>query len=258
MCLIALAYKAHPRYPLIVAANRDEFLDRPALSAHFWEGAPHVLAGRDLQAGGTWLGVSRRGRFAAITNHRDLRRAPVDGPSRGLLVRRALDVDPPEVGTYMGFNLIYGAFDALRYRNNVQPVDEPLPAGIHGLSNHLLNSPWPKVLRATSRLARLLEGPDGRLVAGLFDLLADRREAPDGSLPDTGLSLEQERRVSAIFIRSPRYGTRCSTVVLVDVDGRVFFEERAAHGGQRVRESFVIGPDEASGQRAIPQASGSI
>ncbi|NUQ14735.1 MAG: NRDE family protein [Flavobacteriales bacterium] len=238
MCLIALAYKVHPRYPLIVAANRDEFLDRPTRPAHFWEDDPHVLAGRDLQAGGTWLGVTRRGRFAAVTNHRDLRRTPVNGPSRGQLVRTALDDDPPGGGTYMGYNLLYGAYDTLRYRNNVQPVDEPLPAGIHGLSNHLLNSPWPKVLRATTGLAHLVEGPDDALVEGLFDLLADRTEAPDALLPDTGLSLEQERRVSAIFIRTPRYGTRCSTVVLVDAHGQVCFEERTADGGHRVREVF--------------------
>jgi uncharacterized protein with NRDE domain len=228
VCLVALAYKAHPRFPFIFAANRDEFLDRPAEPAHWWADAPHLLAGRDVRAGGTWMGITRTGRFAAVTNHRDLRAPRVQGPSRGLLVCAALDgvIDPATTGSYDGFNLLYGPLDALHYHNNVQPVDAPLPPGIHGLSNAFLDTPWPKVERATAELRRLVAGPDAQLVDGLFTMLSDGRTAPDDRLPDTGLPLDLERAVSAILITSPGYGTRCSSVVLVDHDGRVRFEER--------------------------------
>ncbi len=228
MCLIAIAYKAHPRFGLILAANRDEFMDRPARAAHFWNDAPHILAGRDLRAGGTWLGVTREGRFAAITNFRDLRRKSVRGPSRGQLVREALDgdIDPCSTGVYEGFNLLYGPMHALRYHNNIQPVDEELQPGVHALSNHFLNTPWPKVGRARAGMDRLLAGSDGRLVDGLFALLADDVVAPDDQLPDTGLPLHLERAASPIFIRSKGYGTRCSTVITVSDDGVVRSEER--------------------------------
>jgi len=240
--LIALAYQVHPRFPFILAANRDEFLDRPSEPARFWDDAPHILAGRDLRAGGTWLGLTRHGRFAAITNYRDLRRAPVAGPSRGQLVRGALEglMDPASTTAYEGFNLLYGPLHALRYHNNIQPVDEPLAPGIHGLSNHYLNTPWPKVQRATTALQALVAGSDDALVEGLFAVLADGTTAPDEQLPDTGLPFPAERAASAIFIHTPGYGTRCSTVVLVDTDGRVRFEERVyPEGTATVRELSV-------------------
>lgn len=242
MCLIALAYKVHPRFPLIVAANRDEFLDRPAEAARFWLDVPNILAGRDLLAGGTWLGITRQGRFAAITNHRDLHHPVLPGPSRGLLVRAALehDLDTSGTGVYAGFNLLYGPVDTLHYHNNVQPEGAALVPGIHGLSNAFLNTPWPKVEKAKQAMETLLplEGP--ALVEGLFRLLADERLAPDARLPATGLPLEQERAASAIFIRSPHYGTRCSTVVLVDGQGLVLFLERSREGAV-VKEGFRIG-----------------
>ncbi len=242
MCLIAFAYQVHPRFPFILAANRDEFLDRPAAPAHFWDDAPHILAGRDLRAGGTWLGITRSGRFAAITNYRDLRRAPVGGPSRGQLVRAALetDIDPEATRVFEGFNLLYGPLGALRYLNNIQPAEIALKPGIHGLSNHFLDTPWPKVEQAKTEMHRLVAGDDDVLVAGLFALLADETRAPDHGLPDTGLQLAQERAASSIFIRSPGYGTRCSTVVLVDAAGQVHFEERTASTGGHVREKFRI------------------
>ncbi|MCB0790829.1 MAG: NRDE family protein [Flavobacteriales bacterium] len=243
MCLIALAYKAHPRYPFIFAANRDEFLDRPAAPAHFWEDAPDILAGCDLQAGGTWMGITRAGRFAAITNFRDLRRSQrTDGPSRGLLVRDALEhaIDPRATQVYNGFNLIHGPLDALRYHNNIEPADIPLSPGIHSLSNHFLDTPWPKVEHATAAMERLLQGPDEQLVPGLFALLRDDVPASDERLPDTGLPRDLERVVSSIFIDSPGYGTRCSTVVLMDIDGRVWFEERTWPEGSVVMEKMSI------------------
>jgi uncharacterized protein with NRDE domain len=243
MCLIVLAFQVHPRFPLIVAANRDEFMDRPAEAAHFWRDAPQLLAGRDLRAGGTWLGITRGGRFAAITNHREMRMAFPQGPSRGALVRQALNggIDPATTGVYAGFNLIYGLLEALRYHNNIDHRDEALTPGVHALSNHLLDTPWPKVVKSKAVMNTLLDAPKKILLAKLFTLLTDDGIAPDEQLPDTGLPLEMERAASAIFIRSPRYGTRCSTVLLVDAQGRVYFEERTWPGGEVVRERFEIG-----------------
>ena len=234
MCLIVLAYNAHPRYPLLLAANRDEFHERPAAPAHFWTDAPDVLAGRDLQAGGTWLGLHRSGRFAALTNHRDLHRPPKQGPSRGLLVRDALEgaIDLDSTAAYAGFNLLHGHLDDLRYHNNLEPTDQGLSNGIHGISNAFLNTPWPKVQAAKKGMEQLLDAPDAQLIGGLFALLANDDPAPDERLPDTGLSRDLERAVSPIFIRTDGYGTRCSTVLLVDANGNVHFEERTwPHGG---------------------------
>ncbi len=245
MCLIALAYKVHPKFPLIVAANRDEFLERPTEPAHFWKDAPDILAGRDQRAGGTWMGITRTGRFAVITNYRDMRRNFPAGPSRGLLVREALElgIDPKSTKTYAGFNLIYGSVNELRYQNNIEGVDEALQPGIHGLSNHFLDTPWPKVVKAKQELKKLLDLQDEEPSEALFNLLADYAIAPDASLPDTGLPLEMERVASSIFIRSAGYGTRCSTVILVDKDGRVYFEERTWPNDERVVERFQTGSD---------------
>ncbi|MBS1582533.1 MAG: NRDE family protein [Bacteroidetes bacterium] len=247
MCLIVLAYRVHPRYPLLFAANRDEFHDRPAAPARFWADAPDLLAGRDLRAGGTWMGITRSGRFAALTNYRDLHRPRKQGPSRGLLVRQALegDFDPGATSAYEGFNLLYGSVDTLRYHTNEQPTDVPLTPGVHGLSNHFLDTPWPKVEHAKQGVQDLLAAPDERLVPGLFALLANDAVAPDDRLPDTGLPLDLERAISSIFIRTDGYGTRCSSVVLVDVGGRVYFEERTWPAGTRVVEAFELRPENA-------------
>ena len=149
-------------------------------------------------------------------------------------------MDPASTMAYEGFNLLYGPLHALRYHNNIQPVDELLVPGIHGLSNHYLNTPWPKVQRATTALQALVAGSDDALVEGLFAVLADGTTAPDEQLPDTGRPLPAERAASAIFIHTPGYGTRCSTVVLVDTDGRVRFEERVyPEGTATVRELSV-------------------
>ncbi len=241
MCLIAIAYRAHPGFPLILAANRDEFLNRPTEPAHFWKDAPNVLAGRDARAGGTWLGVTRTGRIAAITNYRDMRRNFPKGPSRGLLVREALEhgIDTSATQAYAGFNLIHGTFADLRYHNNIQGTAIALQPGIHGLSNHFLDTPWPKVVKAKRELEKLMDAPEGQLVGSLFRLLADDAMAPDDALPDTGLAVEAERAASSIFIRTPDYGTRCSTVVLVDAKGNVYFEEWSVPEG-RVAEEFRV------------------
>ena len=242
MCLIAFAYKVHPHFPLIVAANRDEFLDRPADPARFWPAEPHVLAGRDRKAGGTWLGITTSGRFAALTNYRDLRLPRVDGPSRGGLVRRALEAGFVPQGTSVleGFNLLYGPVGALRYHSNVNGADEEIAPGVHGLSNHLLDTSWPKVERAKKMLGAIIaeEKPS---TDALFALLADGALAPDDQLPDTGLDVLRERALSSIRIATDGYGTRCSTVLLVDSSGQVFFEERVIAPPSLARYEFRIG-----------------
>jgi len=227
MCLIVLANKHHPDHPLIVAANRDEFFARPARQAEFWKDRPLLLAGKDLQAGGTWLGLTREGYFAALTNYRDLRMPRVIGPSRGALMLEALDHGPDLSATlrYEGFNLIHGMIGSLRYHFNITQVDQELTAGVHGISNHLLDTPWPKVVSARKRFFEVIqsEKPD---VEALFDLLSDSTVAPDEDLPETGLDLERERQLSPAFIEGGDYGTRCSTVIMVRSDGLANFEER--------------------------------
>ncbi|MBL7944559.1 MAG: NRDE family protein [Flavobacteriales bacterium] len=242
MCLITLAYHVHPRYPLVLAANRDEFDERPTAPASWWSDAPHVLAGRDLRAGGTWLGITRHGHFAALTNHRDLRRAPKQGPSRGLLVRSALEgaATLDDSVAYEGFNLLHGPMEALRYHNNIEPADAALEPGIHGLSNALLNTPWPKVQRAKAGMERALSSGEGVLVEDLFALLADPAQAEVGQLPDTGLTPPMERALSSVFIDTKGYGTRCSTVLLVDRAGQVYFEERTWATGAAAVHTFDL------------------
>ena len=236
MCLILLALDTHPDYSLIVAANRDEFYDRPTARAAFWKDAPLVLAGRDLKAGGTWLGIDRRGRFAAVTNYRQGHREPEALRSRGRLVsdyltghidgRAHVEQVEREGARYNGFNLIAGDALALFYISNREGGVRALKPGVYGLSNHLLDSPWPKVTAGKSGLSELLAG-GGELIPDLFALLSDRQQATEATLPRTGVSPEWERLLSSAFIASEAYGTRSSTVVLVGRDGGVTFVERS-------------------------------
>jgi uncharacterized protein with NRDE domain len=236
MCLILFALHHHPRYPLIVAANRDEFYSRPAAPAQFWEDHPNVLAGRDLEKGGTWLGITRTGRFAAVTNFRDPARETNAARSRGELVSRYLfDAVSPETYLraiqkerhfYNGFNLIVGDVSSLWYYSSHTNRVEPISPGIHGLSNHLLDTPWPKVVRGKQMLEQCLRQGPLQDPDCFFEILADSTRAEDRFLPDTGAGLEWERVLSPIFIASPAYGTRSSTVVLVDRFRHVRFMER--------------------------------
>jgi len=240
MCLIAIAYHAHERYPLIVAANRDEFTDRPARPLHFWDDAPEILAGRDLKAGGTWMGVTSEGRFAAITNHRDLRRPPKAGPSRGLLVKQVLETGAlPDISIHEGFNLIHGHWLRLNYVNNVDGTAIGLPEGVHGLSNAFLNTPWPKVERAKRAMQRIVQQEVPRM-EDLFELLASEDRAADEELPETGIDREWERALSAVRIKVEGYGTRCSTVLLIDRKGRALIEERTLDVEVPVRTSYEL------------------
>jgi uncharacterized protein with NRDE domain len=240
MCLILLAHDAHPRYRLVVAANRDEFYARPTAPADWWEDAPTVLAGRDLRGGGTWMGVDREGRWAAVTNYRDPGAERTDAPSRGELVggflRGRESPDDyiarlrPRAGQYNGFNLLVGEPGAVLWLSNRAPEPRALDPGIHGVSNHLLDTPWPKVERGKRALGALLREP--RLGAEpMLDLLLDRTVAADHQLPDTGVGLTLERALSTMFIATPEYGTRSSTALLVDRDGGVLLVERTHRPG---------------------------
>ena len=249
MCLILFAYNVHPSYRLVLAANRDEFYERPSSSANFWEDAPRVLAGRDLKGGGTWLGVTKKGRFAAITNYRDPASWKNDAPSRGGLVSaylcghqsigNYLDKISRQAQLYNGYNLILGdRCELFAYSNRGEK--QKLKSGIYGLSNHLLNTPWPKVSRGKKLLMAALDKKGAELEEALFDLLTDRKIPADDKLPDTGVGLEWERILSTIFIESPVYGTRSSTILLIGKNGRVKFVEKIYDGNPQewVTSSF--------------------
>lgn len=251
MCLILCAYKSHPRYHLVVAANRDEFLARPTAGADWWDDASDILGGRDLEQMGTWLGCTRGGRFAAVTNYREPGSERRDAPSRGGLVREFLESDGgveeflsrirAEGGEYNGYNLLFGADGSLGYHSNRGDGGKPLESGIYGISNHLLDTPWPKVRRGKARFTNILSRHRDRLPADeLFEMLGDRTRAPDDELPDTGLGIELERMVSPIFTVGKEYGTRCSTVFAIDHEGSAYFEERDAGSGRSVSYSFDI------------------
>ena len=236
MCLLVIAWKNHPRYRLILAGNRDEFQDRPAAPLNWWQDDARILAPRDLKANGTWLGVARSGRFGVVTNFRDLQAPAEYSPSRGTLVPRFLTgaTSPKEflddlrgaAPRYSGFNLLVGGPRALYYfSNRGTPVPLSLKPGTYGVSNHLLDTPWPKLARTRARFNELLKQPDPAVDA-LFGMLADRTRTADAELPHTGLPLEWERTVSSPFIVNDRYGTRCSTVLLVERNGRTVLHER--------------------------------
>lgn len=239
MCLILFAWKVHQNFPLIFLANRDEFYERPTAPAAFWEDAPGLLAGRDLREGGTWLGVTRRGRLAALTNYRDPATLKDIAPSRGRLVsdflrgRRAPEAYlrrlSPRAARYNGFSLLVGNPDELHYFSNRGAQTRLLP-GIHGISNHLLDTPWPKVERGKQALRDLLQREKAPSPEALLALLADRSRPPDEALPVTGVGLEWERVLSPLFIASQAYGTRSSTVLLIDHRGHVTFIERVFNG----------------------------
>jgi len=235
MCLILFAWKVHPDFPLVMAANRDEFHARPTSPAGFWDDRPAILGGRDLEGMGTWLGVTRSGRFAAVTNYRDTSPALAEAASRGLLASSFLESgDAPaefaaNVGAggeaYRGFNFLAGDRDDLWWVSNRGGDARALAPGVYGLSNHLLDTPWPKVTDGKQRLQNVLELAPA--VEPLLELLADTTMAADGDLPDTGVGPERERLLSAARIVSPAYGTRCSSAVVIGIDGRVRFAERA-------------------------------
>jgi uncharacterized protein with NRDE domain len=242
MCLIVLALDAHPRHRLVVAANRDEFYARPTAPAAWWSDAPHVLAGRDLQEGGTWMGVTRAGRFAAITNYRETAPPHADAPSRGALVadflRGAMEARAyagavaARGAAYNGFNLLVGDGGGVFYVSNRAEGVRLLDPGVYGLSNALLDTPWPKVLRAKAAMQSALSSAEADgWESGLWEMLGDRVIAADDHRPDTGVGADRERLLSAPFIASDVYGTRASTVLTIGRDGEVTFVERSGAPG---------------------------
>lgn len=260
------AWRAHPDYLLAFAGNRDEAYERPSTAAAFWEDAPDILGGRDLDKGGSWLGLTRAGRFAAVTNYRDATSTRDAPRSRGELVAsylRAAEAPKPylqrviaEGKQYRAFSLIVGNLERLFFCSNRGDGIEEIAPGVHGLSNHLLDTPWPKVRNGRERVLALLGRAESDLVAGLFDILADRTHAPDAELPDTGVGLERERELSPCFIADGRYGTRASTVLLITRRYDVFFNERSfgPHGVPQgsIEHRFQLDASATAGCSAAP------
>jgi uncharacterized protein with NRDE domain len=234
MCLIFVSFQQHPDFPLIVAANRDEFYGRPSTAIHQWQDNTDIIAGRDIEKGGTWLGISRKARFAAVTNFRNGQR-PENKKSRGELVLKLLCAEQPETfidkelaetaSLYNDFNCRYYNQQKLYYFSNKnKDMVTTLQPGIYGLSNALLDTPWPKVTGGKTDFSKALEkGPDEE---ALWKVLAENQPAADQDLPNTGVSLEWERILSPRFIRSQDYGTRSSTLVFWSRNGKVNLKER--------------------------------
>lgn len=223
-------------YNLVLAANRDEYFARPTARAAFWEDAPGIVAGRDLERGGTWFGVTREGRFAAVTNFRDATAIKISAPSRGFLVSDFLhSAESPDdylaklesrPVNHNGFNLIAGDRGGLFYHSNRDTGIRALTPGVYGLSNHLLDTPWPKVTRGKQAMSEIIRHGDEIVPDSVFNILANTAQADDSDLPQTGISLEYERALSPIFISTPVYGTRSSTLLLIDLENRITFVER--------------------------------
>jgi len=246
MCLILVSLKRHPSFPLIIAANRDEFYARETAPMAWHENAPSVLCGTDLKEGGTWMGVTETGRFAALTNHRDPSRINPDAASRGWIVSRFLEGtdDAPafadtlsrEKDTYNGFNLLFGTVDHLFHYSNISDALTELNPGVHGVSNALLNTPWPKVETGKNTL-KAIEHPSEE---ALFTLLADQTTPEDARLPETGMPLEWERILGPLFIHSEVYGTRSSCLVTLSADRTLTATERTYN---------PAGPTDINGER---------
>lgn len=254
MCLIIIAYQADPRYPLVVAANRDEFFTRASAQADFWAdeiSTQQVLAGRDLVAGGTWLGISRSGRFAAVTNIRDPSQTQPKPRSRGELTKNFLlgeetaqqysDTLKSSFAEFAGYNLLIGDRSSLIYVNNQEENVCEVEPGIHGLSNGLLNSSWPKVSQGKQKLESLLNRKQTLRTDELITMMSDREQARDTDLPDTGVPIELERKLSSAFIQNSErhYGTLCSSAIIFDEPGEIrFSEQNYDESGEKTESHF--------------------
>lgn len=267
MCLAIVAVQAHPRWPLVIAANRDEFHARPTQPAQPWPEAPALVAGRDLQAGGTWLGATHTGRVALLTNVREPGRQLPQAPSRGLLVEgylrgamsaaRYAEELSATAHLYNGFNLVLADADGLWYcSNRTTPTAQRLQAGVVGLSNAALDTPWPKLTRTRDAVAAHLQSTEQLDEEQLFAILADRQRPADAALPSTGVSLEAERLLSSPFIADAVYGTRCSTLLLGDADGQWTLVERSFSAGGALAGEVRWRLGGAAGPAAFASAAG--
>lgn len=235
MCLIAFSWNQHPNYKLILVANRDEFYKRKTQAAHFWEENPNILAGKDLEAGGTWMGFNKGGKFAALTNYRDIQNLKSVAPSRGDLTTQFLDkkLQPYDylesiaenAYQYNGFNLLVSDLKEMYYFSNYQNQIRRLDAGLYGLSNHLLDTDWYKVVQLKAKLLEAIQSPEID-IATLLDVLHNPDKPEDAFVQQTGLSMDRERMLSSMFIESEDYGTCSSSVVLIDYSDRISFTER--------------------------------
>jgi len=236
MCLILISYKQFDKFPLIIAANRDEYFERPSQAAHFWNDNPFILAGRDLKHGGSWLGISRQGRFAAVTNFREPSNKIASATSRGTLVSKYLMSDI-SAGNYLedlldqidqfdGFNLLVGDTNALYFLGSLEKQIRILDTGVYGISNGIFDCPWPKVIQGKQRLAEIMNKSGQPDETAFFKLLANETVPPDDELPDTGVGLEWEQKLGSIFVKADPFGTRCSTLLSIDVKRQVRFSER--------------------------------
>lgn len=254
MCLIAFSYKVHPSYPLIIVANRDEFYDRPTAAAHFWEDEPEILAGRDLRQQGSWMGVSKNGRFAAITNYRDPRLPETGQLSRGEIVRLFLTSTEPtdsfiqslraKRDLYGGFNVLLYDGEDMHHYNNIYDEHRIVESGIHGVSNATFNTPWPKVNTAKTVLENTVDN-EAIEMNTLISLLANDEIAQDEVLPNTGVGIHLERSLSAQFVKIPNYGTRCSTAIVFHNNEEIDFLERTYENGKfKFDRSYRIDTEE--------------
>ncbi len=236
MCLILFSLNQHPQYKFILAANRDEFFNRPTKEAGYWRENKNIIGGRDLNSGGTWLGVTKTGRLIAITNYRDLSNENKNARSRGLISKDFLINSQsnnsflnniyPVKNEYSGFNLLLSdnSFETITHYSNISDKTEILEEGTHGLSNHLLDTPWPKIQYGKDQLTTLLN-QETIHTYDIISILKNNIEAPDKLLPDTGISYELEKKLSPVFISMKGYGTRCSTALIIDYNNNVSFLE---------------------------------
>lgn len=236
MCLILFALNNHENYKFVLAANRDEFFERPTIEADYWEENNSILGGRDLKSGGTWLGLTKRGRFIAITNYRDLKNERKNAKSRGELSKTYLsgEIDlfsfinevSEQRNLYNGFNLILSddCLDSVYHYSNVSNQLQKIENGTHGLSNHLLNTPWPKVVFGKKKLNNCIK-TNSLAAENIFKLLENTEEADNDDLPNTGISFELEKKLSPVFISMKGYGTRCSTIIFADCNNNISFQE---------------------------------
>ncbi|BAC13007.1 NRDE family protein [Oceanobacillus iheyensis] len=246
MCLITFAIQKHSEYPFILIANRDEFYDRPTAKASFWDDAPAILAGRDLKSKGTWLGITKQGKIAAITNYRNPSlpetgtysrgKIPVDFLNNEIDASHFLSRLEENKSLYAGYNALFGNYQNLYTYNNIYNSSEQLVSGIHSLSNDKLNTPWPKVVKARGLLQNHLESNQDISNEALFRILQNADKPNDQDLPDTGIGLQLERNLSSMFIDTGNYGTRASTIILIDKNNDATFIERTYHQGNVIED----------------------